>query len=61
MFSVIQTVRKKDLPTHVILYLFDKIVVPVLLYGCEVLGYDNFDLVKVWVFENLDLYVVDYL
>ena len=45
MFSVMQSARKKDLPTHVMLDLFKKMVVPVLLHGCEVWGYENLDII----------------
>ena len=39
MSSPIQTARKKDL--HVILDLFDNMVISVLFYGCEVWGYEK--------------------
>lgn len=46
MFSLLQTARKIDLQIHVTLNLFGKMVVPVLLYGCEACGYQNLDLVN---------------
>ena len=36
MFSLIQSAIKKDLPMHARLDLFGKMVVPVLLYRCDV-------------------------
>ena len=41
MYSLIQNGRRLNLPSHILLYLFDKCVVPILLYGCEVWGYEK--------------------
>ncbi len=41
MFSLLRKCKKLDLSIDVQLELFDKTVVPVLLYGCEVWGYEN--------------------
>ena len=48
MFSMLSKVKKLMLPVDIQLDLFDKLVLPVLLYGCEVWGFD--DLSKVELF-----------
>ena len=35
-----------DIPADLMLKLFDKSVVPILLYGCEVLGFENIDIIE---------------
>jgi len=44
MFSLIQVARKQDLPVSVVLDLFQKMVIPVLLYGCEIRGYESLNI-----------------
>lgn len=39
MYGVIRKIRQFNLP----LDLFDKVVMPVLLYGCEVWGFENIE------------------
>ena len=46
MYSLIQKGRRLNLPTDVMLKLFDMCVEPILLYGCEVWGYENVDVLK---------------
>lgn len=46
MFGVIRKIRLFDLPFECQLDLFDKVVVPVLLYACEVWGYENIDIIE---------------
>ena len=41
MFSLQSKVQKLDLPIDIQLGLYDQLVIPVLLYGCEVWGYIN--------------------
>ena len=41
MFALLSKGRRLNLPIDVMLDLFDKTVVPVLIYGCEVWGYEN--------------------
>ena len=41
MFSLISKARKLDLPVDIQLELFDQLVGPILLYGCEIWGFDN--------------------
>ena len=41
MFSMLSKVAKLDLPVDIQLGLYDQLVVPVLLYGCEIWGCNN--------------------
>ena len=45
MYSLIQKGRRLNLPTDIMLKLFDSCVEPILLYGCEVRGYENVDII----------------
>ena len=44
--SLIQKGRRLNLPTDIMLKLFDSCVEPILLYGCEVWGYENVDILE---------------
>ena len=46
MYSLIQKGRRLKLPTDIMLKLFDSCVAPILLYGCEVWGYENTDIIE---------------
>ena len=46
MYSLIQKGRRLNLPTDIMLKLFDSCVEPIVLYGCEVWGYENVDILK---------------
>ena len=46
MYSLIQKGRRLKLPTDIMLKLFNSCVAPILLYGCEVWGYDNTDIIE---------------
>ena len=46
MYSIIQKGRRLKLPTDIMLKLFDSCVAPILLYGCEVWGYENTDIIE---------------
>ena len=45
MYSLIKNGRRLKLPTDIMLKLFDSCVAPILLYGCEVWGYENTDII----------------
>ena len=45
MYSLIQKCRRLKLPTDIMLKLFESCVAPILLYGCEVWGYENTDII----------------
>ncbi len=42
MYALIGKCRKLDLPINLQLELFDRMIVPIMLYGCEVLGPENY-------------------
>ena len=46
MYSLIKKSRQLLLPINLIFKLFDHSVVPILLYGCEVWGYENCDIIE---------------
>lgn len=46
MFSLLRKIKTLCLPFDIQIDLFNKIVKPVLLYGCEIWGYGNFDILE---------------
>ncbi len=46
MFALLRHCRKLDLPIDICLELFDRMVVPILTYGCEVWGYEDLGLLE---------------
>ena len=46
MFSLLKNIRLKQLPIDVQLQLFDSVVFPVLLYGCEIWGFENLAIIE---------------
>ena len=48
MFSMLSKVNKLNLPIDIQFQLFDKLVISVLLYGCEIWGYQNLDKIELF-------------
>ena len=46
MFSLIEKANKLSLPLYILCELFDQLFVPILLYGSEILGFQNIDLIE---------------
>ena len=46
MFSLLKKWRQFDIPVDLMLELFDKSLVPILLYGCEVWGFENIGIIE---------------
>jgi hypothetical protein len=46
MYGVIRKIRQFNLPIEQQFDLFDKVVKPVLLYGCKIWGYENLDIIE---------------
>ena len=46
MYSVLSKSRKLQLPIDLQLQLFDSMVVPILLYGSEVTGFENSEILE---------------
>ena len=46
IFSLLKNIRLKQLPIDVQLQLFDSVVLPVLLYGCEIWGFENLAIIE---------------
>ena len=46
MYGVIRKIRQFNLPISCQFDLFDKVLLPVLIYGCEVWGYENLQVVE---------------
>ena len=47
MFSLITKSRLLQVPIHITLDLFDKLGLPILIYGCEVWGHSNLKLIEI--------------
>jgi hypothetical protein len=43
MYGIFKKARNLNLSINDQLYLFDKIIIPMLLYGCEIWGFGNND------------------
>ena len=56
MFALLKRNRELDLPIDIQLELFDSLVLPILLYGCEVWGGENTD-----ILEKLHLKYIKYI
>ena len=48
MFSMLVKARQLSLPIDIKCDLFDKIVLPVLLYGCEIWGHRSIDKLEIF-------------
>jgi hypothetical protein len=46
MFTVLKIIRKLDVPIDCMLKLFDNLIQPILLYGCEVWGFENVNILE---------------
>ena len=55
MFSLLKNIRSKQLPIDVQLHLFDSVVLPVLIYVCEIWGFKNLVII-----EKINLQLLKY-
>jgi hypothetical protein len=46
MYGVIRKIRKSNLPIKCQLHLFDKVILPVMIYGCEIWGYEDLQIIE---------------
>ena len=46
LFSIYQKIRNNSIPVHIQLKLFDSLVEPILLYGSEIWGYENLQIIE---------------
>ena len=46
MFSLLRKIRVLNLPIEMQIDLFDKLIKPILLYGCEIWGFGNLDIIE---------------
>lgn len=46
LYGVLRKIRYFSLPINCQLDLFDKVINPILLYSCEVWGYENLDIIE---------------
>ena len=56
MFDLLQTARRQRLPTDVIVDLFDKMVLQIIMQGCEIQAYENLALL-----EKLNLKTIKFI
>ena len=52
-FSMLAKARNLDLPIDIQCKLFEAVVIPTLLYGCEVWGFQNIDMLELF-YRNLN-------
>ena len=62
MFSMVKKTRKLFLPPDLQLHLFDSMSTPILLYGSEVWGCEDMDLIDHFYlkYKHTTPYVIDY-
>ena len=46
MFALLRRSRQLDLPIDLQLELFDSLIMPILLYGCEIWGFKNISMIE---------------
>ena len=46
MFSLLKKCNTKNIPLDIMIDLFDKLILPIITYGCEMWGFGNNDLVR---------------
>ena len=46
MFALLSKGRRLQIPVDIMMEMFDRTIVPILLYGCEVWGCDNVDILE---------------
>ena len=46
MFALLRRSRQLDLPIDLQLELFDFLLIPILLYGCEIWGFENITMIE---------------
>ena len=51
LFAVVNKIRKLGLPCDIQLKLFDMMIAPILLYGAEVWGYENCEIIEAFHFK----------
>ena len=56
MYALLRKIRLLHLPLDIQIDLFQKLVIPVLLYGCELYGYENIEII-----ERLQLKYLKYI
>jgi hypothetical protein len=56
MYEAIQKIRQYNSSVECQFHLFDKVVAPVLLYGCEIWRFENLDII-----ERVHLKVLKYI
>ena len=46
MHVLFKRIRNFDIPIDLQLYLFDQIILPIALYGCEIWGFENSQIIE---------------
>ena len=47
MYALIAKCKRLRLPVDIQCHLFDSLIVPILLYGCEIWGFENYEAIKI--------------
>ena len=58
MYAVVTKARQLNLPIDLQLHLFDTSVLPILLYGCEVWGYENIRVLDKFILDFVKYFLV---
>ena len=46
MHVLFKRIRNLDIPIDLQLYLFDHVILPIALYGCEIWGFENSQIIE---------------
>ena len=56
MFLLLRKCRQLQLPVDIQLELFDILVKPILLYGCEVWATESVDIIEKYICDSVNMY-----
>ena len=56
LFAIKSRKEKYDLPFDIVLDLFDKMILPILLYGCEIWGFEDIEHIEVFIEKFVNMY-----
>ena len=54
MHVLFKRIRNLDIPIDLQLYLFDHVILPITLYGCDIWGFENSQIIEIYIMISLD-------